>query len=142
MTKQEMDKIIAVAVQGQHGAFEYIKSYNELRAVKFLKNIYKKLVRTCKKSSKIAVKDYKKCIATTQDTIELITWISKMDICIEFYSKEIDTMCDMLDEFRSYLWSGHFLDIYLFNRTREEKDMIDMRGIVHESDTKSDNEGC
>ena len=149
MTEQEKNqsvdnfiKIVETAKKGNHFKFEFIKSLNERKAAKILLTTYKKIIKACKVSSKFVLKEYKKMIATAEDTAELITYMSDMDICVEFYSKEVDTMYDMLDEFRSYLWSGHFLDIYLFNRTREEKDMIDMRGYSHESDSRSDNEGC
>jgi len=149
MTEQEKEtsinnfiKIIENAKKANHFKFEFIKSLNERKAAKILLTTYKKIIKACKVSSKFVLKEYKKMIATAEDTAELITYMSDMDICVEFYSKELNTIYDMLDEFRFYLWSGHFLDIYLFNRTREEKDMIDMRGYSHESDSGSDNEGC
>lgn len=149
MTEQEKEKsvdnfikIVETAKRGNHFKFEFIKSLGERKAAKILLTTYKKIIKACKTSSKFVLKEYKKMIATAEDTAELITYISDMDICVEFYTKEVNTIYDMLDEFRSYLWSGHFLDIYLFNRTREEKDMIDMRGYTHESDSRSDNEGC
>jgi len=141
-TQEQYIKMVELAKQNKHFEFTLITSLTHLKNVKVYKNFLKGFLRGIKKSVSKILKTYKNNILTTEDTADCIMFFSDADICLKFYSEELVIIEDMLDEFRSYLWSGHFLDIYLFNRTREEKDMIDMRGYVHESNSGSDNEGC
>lgn len=142
MTQEQYIEMVELAKQNKHFEFTLITSLEHLKNVKIYRSLLRGFLRGIKKAVRMILKEYKKNILTTDDTADCIMFISDAEICLKFYSEELVIIEDMIEEFRSYLWSGHFIDTYLFNRTRAEKDMIDMRGFIHESNSGSDNEGC
>ena len=137
-TKTEEELAIALILKAQnndHTKFEYIRNLDEKYVVKTCIGVFSKLSKYYKKIAKALLKQYKDTLKAELPAQELIIAHQEMKLCSKFYKEEVNIYCDMLDEFKSYLWSGHFLDIYLYGNDREEKDLHDMRGIVHDSDS-------
>ena len=134
-TKSEEELATALILKAQkndHTKFELLRNLDDKFMAKTCVKVFTKLSKRYKKVSKSLLKQYLQTVKVGRSAHELIVAYQEMTLCSKFYTEEVNIYWDMLDEFKSYLWSGHFLDIYLFGKDRANKDMVDMRGKVHE----------
>lgn len=134
-TKSEEELAVALILKAQkndHTKFELLRNLDDKFMAKTCVKIFAKLSKRYKKVSKVLLKQYLQTVKVGRSSHELIVAYQEMNLCSKFYAEEVNIYWDMLDEFKSYLWSGHFLDVYLFGNDRTNEDMVDMRGKVHE----------
>lgn len=134
-TKSEEELATALILKAQindHTKFELLRNLDDKFMAKTCVKVFAKLSKRYKKVAKVLLKQYTKTVKVGIPSHELIVTYQEMDLCSKFYAEEVNIYWDMLDEFKSYLWSGHFLDVYLYGNDRTDEDMVDMRGKVHE----------
>lgn len=130
-TKEEQEALYEAltekALSGEHTAFEYIKSVSErsvmLQALAGLETVIKLYDVICKD----LYKAYCKQILAGDADFNLIYVLRQNIECKVFYEKEYEIAFDMLDEYKAYVRSGHFLDQWLFLHTRETWHLWDHR---------------
>jgi hypothetical protein len=126
MKPEEVDKLfMKTANSGNNLKFEYIIHLDEY----FMLNKYKKaLKKIVQNYNNVAWKLYDKyCgLVSTYSNIDLdldsLLTIKACENCINYYTKDINTLSDMLQEFRSYIFNGHFISTILNNETRSISD--------------------
>lgn len=137
-TKEEQEKLYEALTQkaltADHTSFEYIKNVSEFfimrQAVSGLETVIKLYTSIWKSLYKV----YCKQVLEGKADFNMLYVCKQNQVCADFYRKELDIAKDMLDEYWAYIWSGHFLDQWLFFRTRETWHLWD-----HREDTSSGN---
>lgn len=135
-TKTEEELELALLIKAQkndHTEFELLRNLNDKLMAKTCIAAFSKISKNYKKFAKVLYKNYLKTVKLGIPSHELIVTYQELSLCSKFYADEVKIYWDMLDEFKSYLWSGHFLDVYLYGNDRTDEDMIDMRGKSHEN---------
>jgi hypothetical protein len=120
-------ELTEAALNGQHHEWEYIKNITEYGIVKagqagLLKVI--ELFETCAKS---VYSNYCAQVAEGTGEFPLLYAYTQYLECKKFYEYELDLTEDMLAEYWAYVWSGHFMDQWLFGRDRESWHLWDHR---------------
>jgi len=128
-TEQFFKELTANALHGEHSKFEFIRNWDMRCAVKMYKNGLKHVVRVYKNLCKSFKKQYTLEIADGALDIKTLLAYKQFEACYAYYNKELIIAKDILNEHLEYMFSGHLLDTFLFNRTRTPFECIDYRTL-------------
>ena len=127
-TDEMIQELLKRGLSGEPTPFELITNLYAKRLVKDFKKSVAKVVKMFENLRHQAILKYTLQIKEgTQDLSLLLAGI-QFTKCIEFYTNELKTAKSMLQEYRVYIRSGHFLDAIL-GLQRKEYDMIDYRTL-------------
>lgn len=140
MKDQNKQKIDLVAVEiteallerakvGKHTVFTLLRSYPEYLSAKLYKDSALHVYKNFYKLSKYLKKTYLALVAKGTDNLELLLSYKNLDMVIKFYAEEVRIAKDIIAEYWCYIRSGHFINTFLFNKYRADKDMVDFRTI-------------
>ena len=121
-----IEKLISVALKGEHQEIELLKSLDEYGVGIILLRANIKVSKTFKKQAKRLLKQYFSEIATGYSSIDTFKAYRTFAICADFYKVEAERVDDCLSEYRAYLDAGHWLDAF-FGRERVEEELYDFR---------------
>lgn len=119
--------IIKALDNGEQSKFDFIKNYNEYRAVKVCQSSLKKVIKMFDQIAQAVQNEYIELVLRGKDDFNLLYIFRQYLEVKRFYEQELTTANDMLDEYDNYTWSGHLIDQYLLFKTRPEKDLVDTR---------------
>ena len=121
-----IEKLIAVALKGEHQEIELLRSLGEYEVCRILRRATMKVSKTFKKQAKRVLKQYFSEITTGYSSIDTFKTYRTFAICASYYEAEAEMVEDRLSEYKAYLDAGHLLDAF-FGRERVEEDLHDFR---------------
>jgi hypothetical protein len=129
-TQKFLEEIIEYAEQDKPVTFRFIRSKKEYSSIKAGHKATKLIIKSLRASKKNLFKKYCSDILKGSADVNKLLACCKLEDLIEFYSKELDVLTDMLDEYDAYL-SGlnlfDLLDALLSISYRPFKDLWDHR---------------
>ena len=127
--KKVFGELVKKALGGKQSDFEFIRTYEMCKVARYYKISVKRVYKTFKTLYKKLMKTYAKDILTGEQKLEMLMSMKQFEICYNYYRKECEIAKDMLQEYRSYLFSGHIFDQLVFNSVRSDDDCIDYREL-------------
>ena len=121
-----IEKLISVALKGEHQEIELLKSLDEYEVCSILRRATMNVSKTFKKQAKRVLKQYFSEITTGYSSIDTFKTYRTFAICASYYEAEAEMVEDRLSEYKAYLDAGHLLDAFL-GRERVEEDLHDFR---------------
>ena len=121
-----IEKLISVALKGEHQEIELLKSLDEYEVCSILRKANIKVSKTFKKQAKKVLKQYFSEITTGYSSIDTFKTYRTFAICASYYETEAERVEDRLSEYKAYLDAGHWIDAF-FGRERVEEDLHDFR---------------
>lgn len=122
----DIEKLISVALKGKHQEVELLKSLDEYEVGRILRSANIKVSKTFKKLAKKVLKQYFTEVATGYSSIDTFKVFRTFAICADYYKIEAERVDDCLDEYKTYLSAGHWLDAFL-GKERAFEDLYDFR---------------
>ena len=127
--KKVFEELVKKALKGKQSDFEFIRTYEMCKVARYYKISVKRVYKTFKTLYKKLMKTYAKDILTGEQKLEMLMSMKQFEICYNYYRKECEIAKDMLQEYRSYLFSGHIFDQLVLNGVRSDGDCIDYREL-------------
>ena len=127
--KKVFGELVKKALGGKQSDFEFIRTYETCKVARYYKISVKRVSKTFKTLYKKLMKTYAKDILTGEQKLEMLMSMKQFEICYNYYRKECEIAKDMLQEYRSYLFSGHIFDQLVLNGVRSDDDCIDYREL-------------
>ena len=121
-----IEKLISVALKGEHKEIELLRSLDEYEVCSILRIANIKVSKTFKKQAKKVLKQYFAEVTTGYSSIDTFKTYRTFAICASYYEVEAERVEDRLSEYKAYLDAGHWLDAF-FGRERVEEDLHDFR---------------
>ena len=123
------EQLIQRAKDGEHSSFEFIRSLEEYFAAKTIKKALKKITKSFEIPKSNLYNAYVKSVKEEEDDLNVILAFSELVRIVKFYEDEIWIVSDMIDEYVSYVHSGHIIDTLVGNY-RKEEDLVDHRKVM------------
>ena len=121
-----IEKLISVALKGEHQEIELLRSLDEYEVCMILRRATMKVSKAFKKQAKRVLKQYFSEVTTGYSSIDTFKTYRTFAICASYYEAEAEMVEDRLSEYKAYLDAGHLLDAFL-GRERVEEDLHDFR---------------
>ena len=121
-----VEKLISVALKGEHQEIELLKSLDEYEVCRILRRATMKVSKTFKKQAKKVLEQYFAEVAKGYSSMDTFKTYRTLAICANYYEVEAERAEDCLSEYKAYLAAGHWLDAF-FGRERVEEDLHDIR---------------
>ena len=121
-----IEKLIAVALKGEHQEIELLRSLGEYEVCRIVRRATMKVSKTFKKQAKKVLEQYFAEVAKGYSSIDTFKAYRTLAICANYYEVEAERAEDCLSEYKAYLAAGHWLDAF-FGRERVEEDLHDFR---------------
>ena len=121
-----IEKLISVALKGEHQEIELLKSLDEYEVCSILRRANIKVSKTFKKQAKKVLEQYFAEVAKGYSSIDTFKAYRTFAISADFYKVEAERVEDRLSEYKAYLAAGHLLDAF-FGRERTQEDLHDFR---------------
>ena len=116
-----IEKLISVALKGEHQEIELLKSLDEYEVCSILRRANIKVSKTFKKQAKKVLEQYFVEVAKGYSSIDTFKAYRTLAICANYYEVEAERAEDCLSEYKAYLAAGHWLDAF-FGRERVEEE--------------------
>ena len=127
--KKIFGELVKKALKGKQSDFEFIRTYEMCKVARHYKISTKRVSKAFKTLYKKLMKTYAKDILAGEQKLEMLMSMKQFEICYNYYRKEYEIAKDMLQEYRSYLFSGHIFDQLVLNGIRSDDDCIDYREL-------------
>ena len=127
--KKVFEELVKKALKGKQSDFEFIRTYEMCKVVRYYKISVKRVYKTFKTLYKKLMKTYAKDILTGEQKLEMLMSMKQFEICYDYYKKEYELAKDMLSEYRAYLSSGHIFDQLVLNDIRSDDECVDYREL-------------
>ena len=127
--KKIFGELVKKALKGKQSDFEFIRTYEMCKVARYYKISVKRVSKTFKTLYKKLMKTYAKDILTGEQKLEMLMSMKQFEICYNYYRKEYEIAKDMLQEYRSYLFSGHIFDQLVLNGVRSDDECVDYREL-------------
>ena len=127
--KKVFEELVKKALKGKQSDFEFIRTYEMCKVARYYKISTKRVSKAFKTLYKKLMKTYAKDILVGEQKLEMLMSMKQFEICYNYYRKECEIAKDMLQEYHSYLFSGHIFDQLVLNGVRSDDDCIDYREL-------------
>lgn len=124
--QQMMLTIIEHAQSAKPTEFRFIGNWSEYRFYKGKRRFFKLLIKALQSGTSRLLKQYCASVVTGDTNFNKLLAYQQMQQVVSFYEHELQTVKDMIDEYETYLASGHFLWAFLGD-PRAEEDLVDFR---------------
>lgn len=118
--------LVQKALTQKNSDFDFIRSWPHRVAVKTYLTGIQSVITAFAKLVDSTYETYITQVNSNTQDLQLILALKQFKQCLDYYRKEADIVYDMLDEYWSYIWSGHILDT-LVGKPRAEDDLVDHR---------------
>lgn len=122
-------ELVNHALQNKNSEFEFIRNWNMCKISRMYKRGTKRVAKVFDGLAKKLVKEYAAKIHKGNADIETLIAIKQFIVCRDFYLKENAIAKDMMSEYRTYVFSGHILDQFIFNIGRRDDELTDYRKL-------------
>lgn len=130
-TNEELDRIFMdKAHKEKNTEFEYIDSLQEYFLIKSYQKALKQIVKNYNLHKDSLYHTYCKLVESYENDDKSLTallTVKACEKCINYYIIEIETISNMLEEYRYYIYSGHFLEQIWRNDYRPKENFWDHR---------------
>lgn len=121
---QEMiEKLLRHAMQGESTKFVQLRFWSEYRYFKDILRSYRVVLNGLTAGAKRLYKSYCKDVELGTDTPSKAAAYKQMLNVLSFYEHEIETISDMLREYKLYLLDGHFINSFL-GEYRDDQNLV------------------
>lgn len=131
ITSQEQAELFSALIEkaltDEHNSWEFIKNITEFGIIKKTQKGLYKVIELFDRITDSLLKEYCKQLKLERADFDLLVAVKQYQHCKLFYERELELVCDMLDEYDSYIGHGYFLDQFLWRRTREPWHLWDHR---------------
>lgn len=128
---EEIDQIyLKRAHEGKQFDFEFIRSFDDYIVLKHYAKALKQIINGYQTQLVILYEEYIKLLREFRNSDQSVDYLLTMrscEICADFYVIERKTILDMIDEYRTYIFSGHFIDVIFNDEWREDEFLFDHR---------------
>ena len=125
--KEIFSELVKKALKGKQSDFEFIRTYETCKVARYYKIGVKRVYKTFKTLYKKLMKTYAKDIMADEQKLEMLMSMKQFEICYDYYKKEYELAKDMLQEYRTYVSSGHIFDQLVLNCVRPDGECVDYR---------------
>lgn len=130
---KELDELFMSRVRTEKNyEFEYIDSWSEFLLIKRYRKALKKIIKSYKEHWYNFYNEYCDLIPTytnTDNKLTLLLTVKACEACIDYYTHDIHTINNMLEEYKYYLTSGHLIEQVWQNDYRPKELFWDHRYI-------------
>ena len=127
--KEIFSELVKKALKGKQSDFEFIRTYETCKVARYYKISVKRVSKVFKTLYKKLMKTYAKDIMTDEQKLEMLMSMKQFEICYRYYEKEREIAKDMLQEYRTYVSSGHIFDQLVLNCVRPDDECVDYRKL-------------
>ena len=127
--KEIFSELVKKALSGKQSDFEFIRTYEAYKVARLYKISVNRVSKTFKTLYKKPMKIYAKDIMTDEQKLEMLMSMKQFEICYDYYKKECEIAKDMLQEYRTYVSSGHIFDQLVLNCVRPDGECVDYRKL-------------
>ena len=127
--KEIFSELVKKALSGKQSDFEFIRTYEAYKVARLYKISVNRVSKTFKTLYKKLMKIYAKDIMTDEQKLEMLMSMKQFEICYDYYKKECEIAKDMLQEYRTYVSSGHIFDQLVLNCVRPDGECVDYRKL-------------
>ena len=113
------------ANEGKNLKFEYIDQLGEYFMLSRYRKALKKIVQNYNNVAWKLYDKYCSLVSTYSNKdldLDSLLTIKACENCIVYYTNDISTLDNMLQEFRSYIFNGHFISTVINNEIRSISD--------------------
>lgn len=118
--------LVERALKGKQSDFEFLRSWDERKSLRTyelgIEAVVKVFSKLCDETYKIYVSQIKQGVQDLQTLLAL----KQFRQCRDYYNKELEVIADIVDEYWTYILSGHILDT-LFGQYRTTEQLWDYR---------------
>ena len=136
MKAEEIDQLFMnKACNEKNTEFEYIDSLEEYFLIRRFRKALIQIVKNYETHRVTLYNNYCKLVETYENDDESLTallTVKACEKCISYYKIEIETISNMLEEYRYYLFCGHFLEQVWRNDYRPKENFWDHRYVKSE----------
>lgn len=118
--------IIEHAQTSKPSEFHLLRNWTDYKHYKSKRSSFKLLIKVLQRVTDRLFKGYCKSIVAGNENFNKLLAYQQVQQTLSFYSQELLTITDMLDEYDAYLAKGNFF-LSFFGEQRAEADMIDFR---------------
>ena len=115
------------ALNDNHNDWEFIRNPVEWGVARKTKAGLYKIIELYDCISKELYIEYCKQVKQSSHDFSMLVALKQYQQCVEFYKQELFTIADMLEEYKAYLWKGHFLTQFFYQQDREQWHLWDHR---------------
>jgi hypothetical protein len=128
--KQFFEELVKKALEGKQSNFEFIRDLGMVKVARLYKHGVKKVAKMFRNISLGLVRQYANSVTDPKvNDVEILLAAKQFATCYDYYMKEHAIAKDMLKEYRTYVFSGHILDQFLFNGYRPDNECVDYRKL-------------
>lgn len=106
--------------------FKLIRTWREYVALRRIRRVTRSVVKSLESSRDNLFKTYCKAVITQSADVTKLLVYNTLSQTLAFYSQNLKTLTDMLDEYEMYLLAGNFTD-FLFLTQRPDNKLWDHR---------------
>lgn len=114
LSVKQLDELFMSRVRTEKNyEFEYIDNWSEFLLIRRYRKALKEIVNSYRGHWDNLYNSYCKLIPTydnTDDTLTLLLTVKACEACIDYYTHDIQTLNNMLEEYKYYLFSGHLIE--------------------------------
>jgi len=107
-------------------SFKLIRTWREYVALRGIRRVTRSVVKSLESSRDNLFKTYCKAVITQSADVTKLLVYNTLSQTLAFYSQNLKTLTDMLDEYEMYLLAGNFTD-FLFLTQRPDNKLWDHR---------------
>jgi len=126
--KKFFEELVKKALEGKQSNFEFIRSYGMLSVARLYRKGTKRVAKVFKNLCKEILDNYSKLIITDEQKIDMLLAYKQFESCRDYYLKEYAIAKDMISEYRTYVFSGHILEM-LSGGYRSDYECVDYRKL-------------
>lgn len=109
--KELLVNLIDQAETSKNVEFRYIRSWKEYREVHKAYKYKKAVTKLLQASAETIFKKYCKEVSKQSGQFNKLLVYRSIALAADFYTKDVEIIYDMLDEYETYLITGNFLDL-------------------------------
>ena len=125
-TQQMILEIIDHAKSAKLTEFQFIRNWSSYRYYQGKRRSYKLLVKALTEGRNRLIKTYCNSLDFGEGDFNKLLAFNQMQKVLQFYSKELYTVTDMIYEYEAYLMESNLLDAF-FGGYRTDADLRDFR---------------
>lgn len=114
-------EIIERAKKESPVSFKLIRTWREYVALRGIRRVTRSVVKSLESGRTNLIKTYCKEVTTQSADVTKLLVYNTLSQTLAFYSKNLETLTDMIDEYEMYLLAGNFMDFFFLTQRPDNK---------------------